>query len=70
MEYLYLFMSLIGHCMVYAVAILLGMIVDNIVMMSRFNRRRQEHSSRLIRATLNNSYFFFAVFDIWDIEII
>ena len=40
MEYLYLFMSLIGHCMVYAVAILLGMIVDNIIMMSRFNRRR------------------------------
>lgn len=40
MEYLYLFGSLIGHCMVYAVAILLGMIVDNIVMMSRFNRRR------------------------------
>ena len=38
MEYIYLFGSLIGHCAVYAVAILLGMIVDNIIMMSRYNR--------------------------------
>ena len=38
MEYLYLFMCLLGHCAVYAVAIFLGMIVDSIIVMSRFNR--------------------------------
>ena len=38
MEYLYLFASLLGHCAVYAVAILLGMIVDNIIIMSRYHR--------------------------------
>ena len=38
MEYIYLFGSLLGHCVVYALAIFLGMIVDSIIVMSRFNR--------------------------------
>lgn len=38
MEYLYLFGSLIGHCVVYALAIFVGMVVDNIVMMYRYRR--------------------------------
>ena len=38
MEYLYLFGSLIGHCVVYALAIFVGMVVDNIITMSRFHR--------------------------------
>lgn len=36
MEYLYLFGSLIGHCVVYALAIFVGMVVNNIVMMYRY----------------------------------